>query len=393
MKDFFKTPGFKLGLKIFLTVIVSAAAVFCGILIWLVLALSSAWVITCLMGPVILPLVIPLIWIKKKKVYLLSYVAFCTCFVILLCTQQGINAYRRSITIDTAPAIDTRLYLPFEDDSLIVDIKSQTLSFEGMEKEELPIVDGAAAVFPVYSAFVNATYPDTTKLYDGVFQYNNTVNGYVYLAEGKTDIFFGAAPSKEQREYAESLGKTFVCTPIGYEAFVFFVNVNNPVDGLTTNQIKGIYSGVITRWSEVGGKNRKIVPYQRNKGSGSQSMLERFMGNTPILEPTTETFGGGMGGILTRVASYKNKNTSIGFSFRYYVEGIIKNPDIKMIAVDGVAPTKENIRAGTYPIIAPLYAVTLEDNNKPAVKELLSWVLSSEGQYIVEETGYVTLNG
>ena len=75
------------------------------------------------------------------------------------------------------------------------------------------------------------------------------------------------------------------------------------------------------------------------------------------------------------------------------MEGIIKNPDIKMIAVDGVTPTKENIRAGTYPIIAPLYAVTLEDNNKPAVKELLSWVLSSEGQYIVEETGYVALNG
>ena len=78
-----------------------------------------------------------------------------------------------------------------------------------------------------------------------------------------------------------------------------------------------------------------------------------------------------------------------GFSFRYYVEGIIQNPDIKVLSVDGVAPTAENIRNGSYPIVTPMYAVTYEENTNENVDLLLQWILSEEGQYIIEETGYV----
>ena len=170
---------------------------------------------------------------------------------------------------------------------------------------------------------------------------------------------------------------------------MFFVHKDNPVESLTLEQIKGIYSGQITNWREVGGYNEKIVPFQRNEGSGSQSMFLRLMGDTPVLEPDTKTQIGGMGEVIEEVADYKNKSTSIGFSFRYYVEGMIKNPDIKMIAVNGVAPTKENIKNGTYAIIAPVYAVTYEGNPKKSVGQLIEWILSEEGQYIINETGYV----
>jgi len=79
----------------------------------------------------------------------------------------------------------------------------------------------------------------------------------------------GARPSKEQVEYAEECGTTFKYTQIGTEAFVFFVHKDNPIDSLTVEQIKGIYSGEITNWSEVGGDDEKIVAFQRNEGSGS----------------------------------------------------------------------------------------------------------------------------
>jgi len=79
----------------------------------------------------------------------------------------------------------------------------------------------------------------------------------------------------------------------------------------------------------------------------------------------------------------------MGFSFRFYVEGIIKNPDIKIIAVDGVAPTVENVRNEKYPIITPLYAVTYEGQTNENVDKLLQWILSEEGQEIIEKTGYV----
>ena len=73
------------------------------------------------------------------------------------------------------------------------------------------------------------------------------------------------------------------------------------------------------------------------------------------------------------------------------MEGIIKNPDIKLIAIDGIAPTVENIQNGSYPIIAPLYAVTWEGNENENVEKLLNWVLSDEGQYILKQTGYTPL--
>ncbi len=378
-----------LAIKIVLTSILGVIFPYASILLIIILSFDGYWGITKIASLLIIPLAIPLIWIKKRKPFIIAYVAFLLCFGALLGTQAGINAYKKSITIDVTPNINVYEYLPFDDNSKIVKIRSKTLDFENVPKEQLPIIDGATAAFPVYSAFVNAVYPDTTKLYDGVFEYNNTVGGYRMLAEKKTDIFIGASPSKEQIAYAEENDTTFEYTQIGYEAFVFFVNKDNPITSLTTEQIKGIYSGKITNWSEVGGNDEEIVPFQRNEGSGSQSMFIRFMGDTPIIEPDTETKVGGMGEIIEEVADYKNKSTSIGFSFRFYVKGIIKNPDVKLIAIDGVAPTKENIKNGSYPIIAPVYAVTYKDNPNENVQRLLDWMLSDAGQYIIEETGYV----
>ena len=290
-------------------------------------------------------------------------------------------------SIDTAPSINVYEYLPFVEDSKIVKYDSKTLKLT----ENLPIIDGATAAFPVYSAFVNAVYPNTTELYDGVFEYNNTVGGYKELAKKNTDIFIGAAPSTAQIKYAEECGTVFEYTQIGWEAFVFFVHKDNPIDSLTADQIRGIYSGEITNWSQVGGNDEEIVPFQRDEGSGSQSMMLRFMtmGGASLMEPDIEELIGFMGGIVEQVASYKNQTSSIGYSFRYYIEGIVCHPDIKMIAVDGIAPTADNIRNNTYPIITPVYAVTYENNPNPNVALLIDWILSEEGQYIIKESGYV----
>ena len=273
--------------------------------------------------------------------------------------------------------------MPFREDSKIVKIDSE-FQLEG----ELPVIDGAAAVFPVYSAFVHAIYPETTEFGNGVFEYNNTSYGYELLAQKKTDVFFGAYPSKEQIAYAEECGTEFIYTPIGHEAFVFFVHKDNPINNLTTQQIKDIYSGKITNWKEVGGNDEEIVAYQRNEGSGSQSMLKRFMGDTPIMDAPSEQVNDMMAGIIEQVADYRSKTSSIGFSFRYYVEGIIKNPDIKIISIDGIAPTVDNIKSEAYPIITNLYAVSTANEENPNVQILIDWVLSEEGQRIIEETGY-----
>ena len=372
--------------KIILTVLVVVASGYIAVIGGMILISEGIHQAFAYIGMLVVPsLCLPLIWLKKRKKYLVIWLIPAVIYFVSLGVHYGLEKYDQSITINTAPNINVHEYLPFREDSKIVKIDSQTLKLT----DDLPVIDGAAAFFPVYSAFVNAVYPETTELYDGVFEYNNTPGGYALLAEKRIDLFLGVYPSEEQKAYAEECNTTFEYTPVGTEAFVFFVHKDNPIDNLTTEQIKGIYSGEITNWKQVGGKNEEIAAFQRNEGSGSQSMLQRFMGDTPIMEAPTELRNDLMSGIIEQVSNYRSKSNSIGFSFRYYVEGIIQNPDIKVLSVDGVAPTAENIRNGSYPIVTPMYAVTYEENTNENVDLLLQWILSEEGQYIIEETGYV----
>lgn len=373
-------------LKILLTAATLFASYYALFITAMILFSSGINHIIAYIGLIVVPsLLLPLIWLKKRKKFLIIWCICAAVYGAALGTNFGIIKYNKSITVNTSPNINIQAYLPFEENSKIVKTDSKTLKLT----ENLPRIDGAAALFPVYSAFVNAVYPNTTKLHDGIFEYNNTPDGYRLLAEKETDIFIGVYPSDEQKAYAEENQTTFEYTPIGTEAFVFFVHKDNPITNLTTKQIKDIYSGKITNWKDVGGKNEKIAAFQRNEGSGSQSMLKRFMGDTPIMDAPTEMVNDLMAGIIEQVADYKSKTNSIGFSFRYYVEGIIKNPDIKMISIDGATPTSENIRNGSYPILTSIYAVTYKENQNGNVDKLLEWILSDEGQYIINETGYV----
>lgn len=335
-------------------------------------------------------LVILTVWSNKikqrRKPCLVIYLILC-----VIVTVGGVLTWKEKEDAVINQNFDTKKYLPFHADSKIVRLKDKpTLKL----KNHLPVVDGAAALFPVYSAVVNAVYPEDIKLLDEededcVFVYNNTVDGYYELIGKSTDVFFGVYPSEGQLEWARDSGEKLNLTPIGKDGFIFFVNKDNPVSSLTTDQIQKIYSGDITNWREVGGKNEKIVAYQRNEDSGSQTEFLRFMGEKDIMEPPTDQVEDLMSGIIEEVADYENHTNSIGFSFRYYTETMIANPQIKMISVDGIKPSKENIRNGIYPLNVDIYAVTLKSNKKKNVKKLVDWMLSEQGQYIVEKTGYV----
>ena len=277
-----------------------------------------------------------------------------------------------------AKSVELNAYLPFDENSKIVDADGSL-----QLAEDLPVIDGAAGLFPVMSGFVNAVYPEDSVHFDGenftpesALQYSNTRGAYKAIVDGTVDIAICVAPSEEQLAYAEEHGVELVFTPIGRDAFVFLVNKDNPVDNLTMEQIRGIYAGVYTNWSQVGGDHTHIAVLQRNAGSGSQSALLNFMGDTPV---KTDYFT-----FLGR---------SIGFSFRFYVEDMMgeDTPDgkVKMLSLDGVYPDTENIRSGAYPIVNDFYAVTRKGEENPNVQAFVDWMLSPEGQAIVEGSGYV----
>ncbi|WP_342429466.1 substrate-binding domain-containing protein [Neobacillus sp. FSL H8-0543] len=271
---------------------------------------------------------------------------------------------------------------------------SEPATFTIKDLSEMPVLDGAEAAFPVYSAFANATYENIEGVMGEVKEvvtFTNTIYAYERLLSGEVDIYFGAEPSKEQLEMAERAGKELVMTPIGKEAFVFFVNPDNKVDSLTVSEIREIYSGTITNWSALEGKNEKIIAFQRPKNSGSQTLLEKIMGDTPIMKPLKEEVPEGMGGIIEQVADYRNYDNSIGFSFRFFATGMNANPDIKLLAINGVEPSPENIASGTYPFTASLYAISLKDNPKSTIDPFLAWMKGQQGQEIIEKIGYIKI--
>lgn len=270
------------------------------------------------------------------------------------------------------------------------------VSFKVETQSEMPILDGAEAAYPVYAAFANATYTDIKNKNalptgEEIVSFTNTIYAFERLVSGEADIFFGAQPSAAQQSLAESKGKELVLTPIGKEAFVFFVNEKkNPVETLASEDIKSIYSGKITNWNEVGGEDNKIMAFQRPADSGSQTIMEKFMGDSPLLPALKEEVAG-MGDVMEEVASYRNYKNSIGYSFRFFTTGMNPNEKIKLISLDGVEPSPENIASGKYPYVVNLYAITVKDNPKKSVQPMLEWMQGPEGQKLIEEVGYIPL--
>ncbi|MBR0458178.1 MAG: substrate-binding domain-containing protein [Victivallales bacterium] len=287
--------------------------------------------------------------------------------------------------------VDWSKYEPFEENNRLVKVVVPE-EFRLDPEEGLPKMDGAYALYPVYGALVQAMYPkEIASMQHAYFPYHGSDTIYRKLLAGECDMIFALAPSQLQQEEATKAGLTFEMTPFCYDAFVFYVNANNPIENLTTEQIKGIYSGQITNWKDIlGTVDTKIIAYQRNEGSGSQTTLQRLMGDTPIMPPLKEDRVGGMGDIINDTANYRNYRAALGFSFRFYATELLQNNRIKLLAIDGVAPTVDNIRQGNYPHIATAYIVTVRPRTQN-IRKIVEFLQSSMGQELVEKTGYVPI--
>ena len=314
---------------------------------------------------------------KTKIISILSLISFFVIFDLVIFFMFTSVVLPAGSEVMRAKMIEVNNYLPFEENTLIVKKKSDA-NFEG----EKPVIDCATALYPVASAFVHAVYEeDDVECVNSNFtensklQLNNTLGAYKRIVDGTSDVGLLAKPSEPQKEYAKENDVELILTPIGYEAFVFLLNKNNPIDSLTVEQVKDIYKGKYKNWSELGGYNKEIIPLQRVENSGSQTTFLSFMGGEETITRSLNIFG-----------------SAIGYSFRFYVEDVVANGDAKMIALNDIYPSIENIQNKAYPIVSPFYAVTSSKNTNPNVQKLLDWILSEDGQQIIDETGYVRYN-
>ena len=287
-------------------------------------------------------------------------------------------------------------YHPFKPNNRLAKVEPDaTFRFVG----KAPRISGAYALYPVYAAAFQALV--SVPLDDGglglewFLDLEGSDEIFARLNEPEdqknkpVDLIFGLWPSTEQVAAMREAKLRYTLTPVLREAFVFFVHKDNPVSSLTQDQIRAIYSGRVTKWRELGVPlDAPLRPWQRNKDSGSQTRFERFMADTPIMNPKTELVSHSMGGVIERVADYRNSPGALGFSFRFFVTELIKNPNIKLLAIDGVQPTVANIQSGTYPLITEAYAITARPREGNVAK-MIAFFRSPEGRRLVEASGYV----
>jgi phosphate transport system substrate-binding protein len=210
--------------------------------------------------------------------------------------------------------------------------------------------------------------------------------GITALMDGNTDIAMSSRKIKlDERMALEKAEKPFKEVIVAHDALGVIVNPANPVNQLTREQLEGIFTGQINNWKEVGGDNLKIVVYSRETSSGTYEFFKDHVMNkknyaSAVLNmPAT-------GGIIESVAQTKG---AIGYVGLAYLEKEVKA--LKVSFDQGksfIDPSMANAKNQTYPITRPLfyYYLTAAEGS---VKPFIDFVLSDEGQQIVEKVGYV----
>jgi phosphate transport system substrate-binding protein len=246
---------------------------------------------------------------------------------------------------------------------------------------------GAGASGQISVAGSTTVQPLAEKLAEAFSAQNPAVNidvqgggssvGVKSAGTGVADVGMASREIKdsEKEEYPD-----LVIFTVARDGIAIVAHPDVPVDELTREQVRGIFAGEITNWSEVGGPDKPITVVSREEGSGTRAAFEEMvMGedtvivDTAILHPSN-------GAVRTAVSTTPD---SIGYlSFGYLDEST------KALAVDGVEPTPENAASGTYPVVRPLNMLTKGEPDG-TVKAWLDFILGAEGQKIVAEERFI----
>ena len=264
--------------------------------------------------------------------------------------------------------------------------------FLDLDDEEIPWFFGFSTTHHAYLKLIGAAGNNNThgELWYNRGQVRRTVYYDIYRFGKQPDIIFATSPSEAELGIAKSRGIALTINPVCYDSFVFITHIDNAIDSLTVEQIRGIYSGQITNWSEVGGANEEITAFQREAGSGSQTAMEEMvMDGIEMMSAPSGWYVYGMGRLVEFIAEYQNAPGSIGYTFKYYVDRLYTNPNIKILMVNGIEPNDDNVRNKTYPFVAPYNGVIRSEDADNTGGRFLKWMLSEEGQKAVAQAGYV----
>ena len=205
--------------------------------------------------------------------------------------------------------------------------------------------------------------------------------GIQAVGEGTADIGMSSRDLKpeDQARYPDLVKKE-----ISYDAIVIIANPANQVDQLTLNQVRGIYNGTYTNWNQVGGQDQAIVVVGRDSASGTREYFSESVMKKDNFTKFQEEFNSN-GGIQQKISQTKGAIGYVGLGFTDGVKKI-------NIVVNGtpVEATVASVKAGAYPVSRPLFMLT-KGNPTGLAAQYIDFILSPQGQKIVEEEGFIPL--
>ena len=180
---------------------------------------------------------------------------------------------------------------------------------------------------------------------------------------------------------------------IAQDAIALFVSKSNPVDSLTSEQVRKIYLGEITNWKEVGGKDEPIVPFARENSSTSNKLFTNIVLGQAIPDttnvPMVEAEGDDYCTFLTP-RMFDNTAGAIGFTQYYYAQECFFSDKVKILAIDDVALSSDTIRSGAYPFLFDLYALISVDLSADSAERVIyDYLTTEDGKKVIEKAGYV----
>lgn len=236
--------------------------------------------------------------------------------------------------------------------------------------------DGSTSMEKVIGALGEA-YEQKTGV---TVTYNPTGSGSGIKAvgEGRCDIGLSSRALKDE-EKASGLAQTI----LAYDGIAIIVNPANPINDLSLEQIAKVYTGEITNWSELGGDDAEIVLIGREAGSGTRDGFESITGTTDACQYRQELTS--TGDVITTVAQNPN---AIGYASLASVKDTVKALD-----VEGVTPSEETVKDGSYLVQRPFVLVTKEGVElSAAAQDFFNYITSTEANEIIAGAGVVSAN-
>lgn len=262
-----------------------------------------------------------------------------------------------------------------------------------LSREEFPRLNGSTSTAPLARAVCSVLLGESIEEVEDLVNFSKTTQSYRTLMFRTSELLIAAEPAESVVREKEEAGFEWEMAPIATDALVFLVNEANPVESLTVEQVQKIYTGEITNWSQVGGEDREIIPFQRNAEAGSQTLMKKLvMGDLELMEPPKEYTVASMEGLIEAVRSFDGSPGAIGYTVYYYANDMNMADGLKVVSIGGAAPEAESIRSGAYPFTNPYYAVIAADEPEESpARQVFDWLQGEIGQSLIQHEGYVSI--